>query len=687
MTLKYKLKKKYSSFFVCIEETGKNRRLYLDTLRTIAEESDRKALSLLVKLQLSQHRNPDTVTFENIQIPPKQLKEVIRLMEETGRFVNEIEKVEKKELEAFPILSLKDKSGSFANLWVDYGEEKIEFHDFAPTVSGQSRLVTQEKSFEKDLLEVGFTKKIVENSQYYCPKENVKDAITLLLDVGWKVLNEKGESLSKGIEVSEAGTELNIRSQSRALVDHKLQMEGEWVQETLVIKKTRLGSVLTILEEAEVDWDEKLKKLILGLKDNTSISKTVLSEEFKGKLLPYQQKSVDWLKFLHTWGFSALLADEMGLGKTVQVLAFLSSLRTILPVLIVTPASLTFNWRREIEKFTPALKYRLISYTALRLNIEAFQDELFEVVILDESNAIKQATTQTARSVCKLKANFRICISGTPMENRLDEIWSQFRFLMPDLLERNIELEAVRSRIRPFIMRRKKDELDLDLPEKIEQVSFIEMTEAQKELYETYRKGLHLDGASKMQVLEAILRLRQIALDPRLLGFEIEGAKLRILIDEIEEIRASGHKVLVFSSFTSMLKLVLDRMPDALYLDGSLNVKGREERVLRFQNDPEAQVFLLSLKAGGVGLNLTQADYVYLLDPWWNDAVENQAIDRAHRIGRKGTVIAKRMVVVNSIEEKMLQLKEKKKQTADQLLDLEYSEGDHSHEDLLALLV
>lgn len=672
--LLYKIERKGTALTVRLEERGSKRILYLDTLKALAKESDKEALGLLVKLQLQTTRNPTTLTFQQIEVPPAFQAELIKSMSKTGRMIDETKVVIEKPLEVFPKLVLKDSSGVFANLWMDYGIDCLAFEDFAPTVKGRPRLKKEELQWEKDLLEAGYTRKTVGDSHYYCPTEKVKDALNLLVDVGWHIQDMRGGRVAK-IAVQEERGMIAIRSAVRGMIDPKIQMEGVWEGETLYVKKTRISSALALLDTAS--WEESLQKLAQGLKNGASIEPAPPGPMFRGELLSYQQKGVDWLQFLYAWGFSGLLADEMGLGKTVQVLAFLSRLGTNLPILIVAPTSLLFNWRAEIDRFLPGRKVALMSYTSLRLNEPT---EEFEVIVLDESNAIKTATTQTAKAACKLKGRFKIALSGTPMENRLDELWSQFHFLMPNMLERGIDIETVKRRIAPFILRRRKEEVQLDLPEKIEQITWIEMDEAQKELYESIKKGNH--GTTRMQILEAILRLRQICCDPRLVGSEVPGAKLEQLIADIKEALEQKRKVLIFSQFTSMLQLIQKEFPQALLLEGSTSAEKRGELVQRFQEDPDCSLFLLSLKAGGVGLNLTAADYVFLFDPWWNEAVERQAIDRAHRIGQKKTVIAKRYLTVGTIEEKMLQLKKKKLEAADQLFDVE----SFTEQDLLFLL-
>ncbi len=701
MDLNYKVEKKGHSLLVRLEQQGSRRVLYLDTLKAIAKERDREALALLIKIQLQTTRNPETLTFDRIEVPPKLVAEALSLIRKTGRMVGEIDSpislpvitegkiavpVEKpivKPLEVFPKLVIKDPNGCFADLWMDYGMGEVEFSDFAPTVKGRQRLKKEESAWEKDLLETGYTKKMVENSHYYCPKERVRESLLFLLEVGWQIWDAQGKKIGKEIEIREEKGRIAVRGQIRAMVDYKLQMEGVWEGETLYLKKSQIGSLLSFVNGSHIQWEKSLLAMAEGLKQGALLETALPGDSFKGKLLPYQQKGVDWLNFLYTWGFSGLLADEMGLGKTVQVLAFLSRLRTNLPVLIVAPTSLLFNWRLEIDRFLGARgNVELISYTTLRLNEELYSEREFELIVLDESNAIKTATTQTARAAYKLNGRFKICLSGTPMENRPDEIWSQFHFLMPDLIERKVE--TLKSQIRPFILRRRKEEVQIDLPEKIEQITWIEMEEGQRELYDSYKKGIQIDGASQMQVLEAILRLRQICCDPRLVGSEQVGAKMGRLIADVQEGLEEKRKILIFSQFTSMLQLIRNEFKGALYLDGSVSAAKRGELVQAFQEDPNSSLFLLSLKAGGVGLNLTAADTIFLLDPWWNEAVEKQAVDRAHRIGQKKTVVAKRYLTVGTVEEKMLQLKRKKQEAADQLLDFEG--GSLTEEDLLHLL-
>ncbi len=645
------------------------------------------------------------------------------------------EKEEEKPLEVFPELMLSDATGCFANLRMEYrGVGFVFLHDMAPLVEGKKRLKSVEEGWEKDLLEAGFTKKIVGSSHYYCVGDRISETISFLLDLGWKVFHPSGKKVlrQKGISfaVQELGAKVALSGrvdfegkksslqtavQSRSLwveidggsvglIDRKAfpRVDGEWKEGALLLQKGSLPHLATLLQGSFVTWEGQLKTLVDGFKDN-AFALSPPGPSFQGKLLPYQQKGVDFLSFLQKWGFSGLLADEMGLGKTVQVLAFFSRQRTNLPILVVAPSSLLFQWREEILRFLPTMPVHihrgvdrledlshlqgviLTSYALLRLDEEMLSRVEFSVIVLDESNAIKTASTQTAKAAFRLNGRFKIALSGTPMENRIEELRSQLQFLMPDFNPRS--LEEFRMQMKPFILRRKKKDVEIELPEKIEQIVYVEMGEEQKALYDAYLSRAQRDlspDSPRMEILERILRLRQICTDPRLVGSELCGTKLELLLNEI-----GCRKSLVYSQFTSMLELVANALEEKgiryFLLDGSVSSEKREKLVRDFQREPESCLFLLSLKAGGVGLNLTEAEEVFLLDPWWNEAVERQAIDRAHRIGQKKTVIAKRYIVPHSIEEKMLCLKQSKRETAELLLD-----GDPfnwTEEDLFRLLV
>ncbi|MBK9264278.1 MAG: SNF2 helicase associated domain-containing protein [Polyangiaceae bacterium] len=438
----------------------------------------------------------------------------------------------------------------------------------------------------------------------------------------------------------------------------------------------------------------------------------------KATLRPYQDDGLSWLKFIHGIGSGGVLADDMGLGKTVQTIALLLLVKQEekhLKTLIIAPTSVVTNWERELERFSPSLRVALwhgadrkeqieevqeaeviiTSYALLRRDEEFLTKLDLTYAILDEAQHIKNPMSATAAAAKRLKARRRLALTGTPIENRLSEIWSIFDFVSPGLLgpldkfesrfARPIEAgdyktaQRLRAIIHPFILRRTKQEVAKDLPEKIETDQICDLTGDQRSIYmqvarevraqvlgEVERVGL---AKSHIQILAGLTRLRQAACDPRLLGLPREfgdddSGKLIALRELIAEAVEGGHKVLVFSQFVMMLKIIERAMKEDgvtyEYLDGS--TKDRAERVERFQNDPTVPVFLISLKAGGTGLNLTAADTVIHFDPWWNPAVEQQATDRAHRIGQTKVVTAYRLVAAGTIEEKILQLKAKKRE-------------------------
>jgi SNF2 family DNA or RNA helicase len=415
----------------------------------------------------------------------------------------------------------------------------------------------------------------------------------------------------------------------------------------------------------------------------------------------------------------------MGLGKTVQMLAVLqdrvNEMKSLKkserrPSLIVVPKSLLFNWRQECAKFTPKLrvldyagldradlrpdfdKYDVIltTYGTLRRDVLVLKDTPFDYVVLDEAQTIKNSGSQVAKASRLLSARHRLALSGTPIENHLGDLWSIFEFLNPGMLGRSTafrthaaDSEKPESReflargLRPFILRRTKQQVAADLPDKIEQTLYCQMSDEQARLYaelrDHYRQSLlgliKTQGLakSKMHVLEALLRLRQAACHPGLLDkgkTEESSAKLDLLLPHLEELIDEKHKTLVFSQFTSMLAIVRHHLDQRgityEYLDGQ--TRDRRGCVERFQNDENCPLFLISLKAGGLGLNLTAADYVFLLDPWWNPAVEAQAIDRAHRVGQTKQVFAYRLICRNTVEEKIAELQTKKRDLADAIL-------------------
>ncbi len=474
--------------------------------------------------------------------------------------------------------------------------------------------------------------------------------------------------------------------------------------------------------QPEIKVDAAFSKVRESLRKFEGLTPKDAPAGFRGELRPYQQEGLGWLEYLQKFEFGGILADDMGLGKTIQVLAHLQSRRTRRlskgPSLIVVPRSLVFNWIQEAERFTPRL--RVLDYTGpnrhalreefcnhdlivttygtLRTDIIELGKIEFDYLILDEAQAIKNAESQAAKAARLLKGRYRLAMSGTPIENHIGELWSIFEFLNPGMLGPGSAFKRftggtsatdegsrtlLAKALKPFILRRTKKEVVKDLPDKIEQTLSCDMEPAQRQLYEELlahyrgallRKGSKEITASKIEVLEALLRLRQASCHPGLIDPTRVGdpsAKLDMLLPQLIEVVEEGHKVLIFSQFTSFLAIVRDRLDtEGLkyeYLDGS--TRDRAARVERFQTDPEVPIFLISLKAGGLGLNLTSAEYVYLLDPWWNPAVEAQAIDRSHRIGQTRSVFAYRLICRDTVEQKILDLQQRKRELADSILD------------------
>jgi superfamily II DNA or RNA helicase len=498
---------------------------------------------------------------------------------------------------------------------------------------------------------------------------------------------------------------------------------GEKDGDTLKFSKNQAAILDALLSDQPVEFDKAFLDMREQFASFSSIEEKSELKTFKGDLRPYQREGLGWLDFLQKFHLGGCLADDMGLGKTVQLLALLQERESerdeTLPSLIVVPKSLMFNWRQECERFTPNLSIMeysglkreelrqefattdiiLTTYGTLRRDVMILKDQRFDYIVLDEAQTIKNSSSQIAKASRLLKSNHRVALSGTPIENHLGDLWSIFEFLNPGMLGRSslFKLHATSSGdtqsrqvlsqgLKPFILRRTKKGVAHELPDKLEQTILCDMGSKQRALYDEmrdhYRQSLlgmvQKQGfsKSKMHVLEALLRLRQVACHPGLLDDEhidAPSAKLDVLIPDIEELIQENHKALVFSQFTSMLSLVRRQLDEKgityEYLDGK--TRDREKRVERFQNDEECGLFLISLKAGGLGLNLTAADYVFLLDPWWNPAVEAQAIDRAHRVGQTKQVFAYRLICRDTVEEKIAELQIQKRELADSILHAE----------------
>ena len=504
---------------------------------------------------------------------------------------------------------------------------------------------------------------------------------------------------------------------------------GEVKKEALQISNFQFGIIDELYQELEVkpDFLIQLYEKKQRIQNIANIEKIDIPKGIKAKLRDYQVHGLHWLNFLDKHQLGGCLADDMGLGKTLQMITFLQHLKITkkpkTPSLIIAPTSLIFNWQNEIDKFCPNLKLLVFTganrgelleefnkfdlvittYGSILNDAEILKDIHFNYLILDESQAIKNPNSKRYKSVRLLKANNRIVLTGTPIENNTFDLYAQFNFVNPGLLgtithfkkefsdaidkEKEVQTSELLSKIiSPFILRRTKEQVATELPDKVESIIYCEMEKEQRKVYDAFKEKYRdfvlnkIDengiGKSQMYILEGLTKLRQICNSPAILSeteeYTQESVKLNALLENIIE-KTGHHKILVFSSFVKMLQLVKNKLEENNityeYLDGQ--TKDRQNRVENFQNQSYVRVFLISLKAGGTGLNLTEADYVFIIDPWWNPAVENQAIDRCYRIGQKKQVMAYRMICKDTIEEKILNLQKKKTKIADSIISVD----------------
>jgi SNF2 family DNA or RNA helicase len=488
------------------------------------------------------------------------------------------------------------------------------------------------------------------------------------------------------------------------------------------------------IETVDVDnsWMEHINRL-------KSVEQEIFSppETLQATLRSYQTEGFQWLTKLAAWGVGACLADDMGLGKTIQALAAILYRSEKGPSLVVAPASVCRNWIKEIEKFAPSLNPILFSesdrkhsietatsndvlittYGLLQTESDLFGTRTFETIVLDEAQAIKNSNAKRSQAAMKLKGDFKVITTGTPIENHLGELWNLFRFINPGLLgtlkgfrdrfaipiekDRDIATQKqLQLLIRPFILRRHKKDVLTELPEKTEIVLSVDLSPEEQAFYEALRRNavesLEKDtqqqaGTKHLKVLAQIMRLRRACCNPQLVDSDskLKSSKLKLFGEIVEELISNGHKALVFSQFVGHLQLIEKYIKEKniryQYLDGQTPTKKRQERIDAFQAG-EGELFLISLKAGGTGLNLTAADYVIHMDPWWNPAVEDQASDRAHRIGQKRPVTVYRLITENTIEEKIIKLHEDKRDLADSLLEGTDASSKLSASDLLDLI-
>ncbi|MDC7223666.1 MAG: DEAD/DEAH box helicase [Spirochaetales bacterium] len=523
-----------------------------------------------------------------------------------------------------------------------------------------------------------------------------------------------------------SGSELIVISSRERDKLRKILERGE-LKEGRLILSPHDYEALELMEESfalsEEEEFARIKERARRLREFEQIEEVPLPSDFQGTLRPYQKGGYHWLHFLFRYGLGGCLADDMGLGKTVQTLCFLQSLKErnrLGQTLLLAPVTTLTNWKREAEKFTPTLKVLihsggrrgrsreelshvdlvLASYQTFLRDAEWLKKEHWTCLILDEAQAVKNWQSRTRQAVKGVEARFRLALTGTPVENGMIELWSLFDLLEPgllgtrDMFRRRYQLpmerdgdktrrDELKKRVTPLMLRRKKEEVLDDLPEKEETLVWLEMGEEQRAVYDKVRRSFLalIEETLKdkdvtqaaMEILTALLRLRQLAVVPALADErygEVPACKMDFLEYFLDDLEAEDHRVLIFSQFVSALKIVRERLEQRgtayAYLDGS--TANREEVIGDFQRDDGPPVFLISLKAGGVGINLTSADYVLLLDPWWNPAVENQAVDRAYRIGQNRSVMVYKPIVRDTVEEKILELQQSKRDLAAELI-------------------
>jgi SNF2 family DNA or RNA helicase len=497
----------------------------------------------------------------------------------------------------------------------------------------------------------------------------------------------------------------------------------------LKLRRHHIGLVNDLAEGemANVTMTRKLQKLT----NFEELEEVEMPQNFAGNLRPYQKAGYNWFHFLKSYHFGGCLADDMGLGKTIQTLALLQKHKEDTEAagskatsLVIMPTSLIYNWLNEAKKFAPQLRlmvhtgtmrYRsaevfanydvvITTYGISRIDIEMFKDYFFDYVILDESQNIKNPSSKSFQSVKQLKSRFKLILSGTPVENSVNDLWTQMSFINPGLLggqqffqnefvtpiEKKKDEDKARklqALIKPFVLRRTKEQVATELPPKTETLFYCQMSEEQASVYEEvkseYRNELLKsleDGTfakTQIQVLQGLIKLRQIANHPIMIDKDYEGdsGKFENVIHTLANVLDGGHKVLIFSQFVKQLTIYREYFDREgvpyVYLDGSTQNRG--DVVKQFQEDEKTRVFLISIKAGGVGLNLTEADYVFILDPWWNPAVEQQAIDRTHRIGQTKNVFIYKFITKDSVEEKILALQQRKLSLSRALITTEES--------------
>ena len=600
---------------------------------------------------------------------------------------------------------------------IDYCDCLVSESDFVPTV---------EFLLKNDWLVEAYGKKVKRSTNFNVSVKSGIDWFDLKADVTFASNGSGGTSLSlqallehlkKGHRLIPLGNnEFGMMPEEWIKKYASLAHMGDVSEEGIRLKRSQ-GLFLDgyLSKEKNVTFDVDFKEFQRGLRSFKLKKEQPPSEMFKGDLRPYQKVGLSWLEYLKHFQLGGILADDMGLGKTIQVLSFLQKESAKIkqkgshsPSLIIVPKSLVFNWKSEVEKFTPDLKVityvgnqrsRILkdiphndiiitTYHILRRDLSELSENSFHYVIVDEAQAIKNEKSQISQACKLVPSQNRLALTGTPVENSISDLFSIMDFTNPGLISgrvkeqfcrpstTNKDLSMLNKSISPLILRRKKEEVLTDFPSKSINILQCELSQRERKLYDDLKFHYQMNLSkkfsqkgfkkSKIDVLEALLRLRQVSCHPQLINkdYKRKSSKVETLLDKLHEVISGGHKCLIFSQFTSFLKIVEQHLIAEkikyCYLDGA--TRNRQQLVDTFQRDARIKTFLISLKAGGVGLNLTAADYVFILDPWWNPAVELQAIDRTHRIGQKNKVVAYKLIAKDTVEEKILKLQESKQQ-------------------------
>ncbi|MBF9015966.1 MULTISPECIES: DEAD/DEAH box helicase [unclassified Oceanispirochaeta] len=635
----------------------------------------------LQELELSYPGNHDSMKFIT-----RDLKKMTREMGLSGDFVHEEDDLYLSAALALPFLS--SRLGELTGSYRLFGSESLRKLKLKPV---QPRL-----------------------------QFSLGEGIDYFEGTGTMILEDESFPIEKALSLFETHNYIPLSDGSKAIVDRSYfstlkRLLGKYNKKNTAYRVSIFDlPLMEQLIDSRIEGEGMIRsrKLFEGF---NSIEESPLSPfKLKGKLRDYQVYGVKWMHYLQNFGLGGCLADDMGLGKTIQALALLSLYYKgdgkKKPSLVVMPRSLLHNWEKEKERFAPHLrsccyygsqrdvdqisKHQIVftTYALVRNDIEVLQNISFSYLILDESQAIKNMNSRIARGVMLLDGEHRLALSGTPVENNLGELYSLFRFLNPSMfgsaaqfkrdyitpIQKNSDptaLRLLRGKISPFLLRRLKQQVAKELPERSEQILYVDMESEQAALYEERRRfyegviheKVKVEGVEKSQflILQGLLELRQLASVPEAkTEGQVVSAKWNALLQHMEEVISEGHRALVFTNFLSSVEIMQERLTEAgiAHLTMTGSTRNRAELVEEFQSSTENKVFIMTLKTGGVGLNLTGADYVYILDPWWNRSAEQQAIDRTHRIGQTRNVFCYRMISVGTIEEKIMELQERKKE-------------------------